>query len=156
MRKSVHVGFSLIELMSAVAIISLLAAIAIPQYQDYATRAQAAALLAELRSGWTGLEEARIHQIEPGTDPNKAGFIGIPATTRFCSEVDVNRYAITCSNTHNGNSNFNGKYMQVSRWPYDENGWKGEDGPWRCFTTLAPKFRPKNCEGSRIHGRTGH
>lgn len=65
---------------------------------------------------------------EPGTDPDKAGFIGIPATTRFCSKVDDNRYAITCADTHNGNWNFNGESMQVGRWPCDKNGWVSEIG----------------------------
>lgn len=56
----------------------------------------------------------------PYSWPNRAliqtiGFIGIPATTRFCSKVDDNRYAITCADTHNGNRNFNGESMQVIR-----------------------------------------
>jgi type IV pilus assembly protein PilA len=56
--KKVQQGFTLIELMIVVAIIGILAAVAIPAYQDYTVRAKVAEPIGLLSSGKVGLYEA--------------------------------------------------------------------------------------------------
>ncbi len=68
-------GFTLIELMIVVAIIGILAAIAIPQYQDYIARSQMNRAYGEISALKTAAEESLMRGQEP-SDLASIGYTG--------------------------------------------------------------------------------
>lgn len=58
MKRSIQKGFTLIELMIVVAIIGILAAVALPAYQDYTVRAKVSEMVLAASSGKTAVSEA--------------------------------------------------------------------------------------------------
>ncbi len=86
-------GFTLIELMIVVAIIGILAAIAIPQYQDYVTRAKLAKVTAALGSIKTLIAEYSQNNagsytaLNSWTAPMNSGGLGLAAAPAATDEV---------------------------------------------------------------------
>jgi len=83
-------GFTLIELMIVVAIIGILAAIAIPAYQDYTIRAQVSEGL-----NLSGAAKAAVTEYfqDQGTFPNSNNLAGLEAAVnisgKYVSDVEV-------------------------------------------------------------------
>jgi type IV pilus assembly protein PilA len=81
-------GFTLIELMIVIAIIGILAAIAIPAYQDYVAKSKATAAYADIAGGKAGYEFAVVE----GVETLEAGFrakSGLASSTGHCSTIAI-------------------------------------------------------------------
>ncbi|HFB6056667.1 TPA: pilin, partial [Neisseria gonorrhoeae] len=116
-------GFTLIELMIVIAIVGILAAVALPAYQDYTARAQVseAILLAEgQKSAVT--EYYLNHGIWP-KDNTSAG-VASPASNikgKYVQKVEVNNGVVTAQMKPSGvNNEIKGK--RLSLWGRRENG----------------------------------
>lgn len=123
--KNVQKGFTLIELMIVVAIIAILAAIAIPQYQNYIIRTQVSEGMNLADGAKTAVSE---YYNNKGTWPGANGSAGLATNTsingKYVSKVDVAGGAIvaTFSNTapQEANKSINGATIVLS--PFDSSG----------------------------------
>ncbi|WP_417536475.1 pilin [Methylophaga sp.] len=103
--KNVQQGFTLIELMIVVAIIGILAAIALPAYQDYTQRAQYSEVISVANGYKTAV--AVCVQTNGGVANCDTGSNGVPAsrTTDFVASVAVNNGEILVTPTGFDNTN---------------------------------------------------
>ncbi|HGP0745670.1 TPA: pilin, partial [Neisseria gonorrhoeae] len=115
-------GFTLIELMIVIAIVGILAAVALPAYQDYTARAQVseAILLAEGQK--SAVTEYYLNHGEWPKDNTSAGVASSGEIKgKYVQKVEVNNGVVTAQMNPSGvNKEIQGK--RLSLWGRRENG----------------------------------
>jgi type IV pilus assembly protein PilA len=87
--KKFQQGFTLIELMIVVAIIGILAAIAIPAYQDYTIRAKITEGLNQAAAAETAVAEAYQSNGTVGVNAAATAFNLTPVVTKYVASVQI-------------------------------------------------------------------
>lgn len=148
--KTLQKGFTLIELMIVVAIIGILAAVAIPAYQDYIARAQVSEAVSLLGSGKTPFAEFYSSQ---GAWPMPTDVMG-NTQGKYTASIVVG----ACNTTAPGSITLVATMKASEVNPNiasSQVGLNSTDGGkvWTCFTSngngvtagLQSKYVPSNC-----------
>ena len=142
MKRSMQKGFTLIELMIVVAIIGILAAVALPAYQDYTVRAKVSEVLLAASSGRTAVSEAV--QVSGTGFPTTASLVLQSQSSKYVSSVAYTQVSTSeglVTATAQGDTSIAGSTIVLD-------GVAGANAQvnWTCGGTIAAKYRPQSCK----------
>ena len=157
--KRMQQGFTLIELMIVVAIIGILAAVALPAYQDYTIRAKITEGLSLASSAKTALTETFNSKGNANmSDPNTTGFTPPGSTNNVLSVLPTSSGVIVIT-FQPGVVPAGSNVLNISpTFPLDVASNVGQNVVWNCgaangggiagaaATTVLLKFLPSACK----------
>ncbi|MGT9759472.1 pilin [Neisseria meningitidis] len=143
--KAIQKGFTLIELMIVIAIVGILAAVALPAYQDYTARAQMSEALTLAEGQKSAVVE---YYSDNGTFPNSNTSAGIAASNeikgKYVASVKVEGASVASitatMNSSNVNKDIKGKTLVlVGKQNSGSFSWECKKG------SVDEKFLPSTC-----------
>jgi type IV pilus assembly protein PilA len=155
MKKQIQQGFTLIELMIVIAIVGILAAIALPAYQDYTVRAKVSEGLAAMAEGKTTIAE---YYSANNYLPANAGVAGINtspdtpivASVLYDSTTSAGLPLIAAVIKEAVIPNGSGDYTFILSGTTGQGGriiWVCKPLAYSGNTAMASKYLPANCRG---------
>jgi len=141
MNRNNQTGFTLIELMIVVAIIGILAAIAIPAYQDYTIRAQVSEGLMLATGAKTASGEFYSNF---GRFPSTNASAGLASpgsiSGNFVNQVSTSNGVVTVTFGNEANQKINGLTLRLSVLTAGRNNIS-----WTCAGTISGQYLPTSC-----------
>ena len=139
MKRSMQKGFTLIELMIVVAIIGILAAVALPAYQDYTVRAKVSELILAASGAKTAISEAASTL---GAMPGASSVTINSQVSKYVASVGWDGTVVTATATAS-ESAISGSTITLTP-TYATGG----QLTWVCSGTILAKYRPASCQGA--------